>query len=258
MCGDDWDRINAGILYVPEARCDFACPGNETDVCGGLGTISYYTTSDMPSWSQGVGIEAGSYDFLIGGVVIPLITQVGVHGKVIMVEKAGTGPPNSTGAYELDMSQINNGMDAAWREMYGLRTDVFCAAGVTLPDKGGRVLNVGGWSGDSTYGVRLYWPDGSDGVEGERDWEENFEELSLLEGRWYPTAMIMANGSVLVVGGQEGKISLTLASVDTDAHFQGRTAHLFLLLRFCQSQRVAIRNSTTGCAAPIPTTSTHS
>ena len=97
---------------------------------------------------------------MIGGVVIPLITAQALTGKVTFVEKHGTGPPNSTGAYELDLSQINN-FTAAWRTMYGLKTDVFCSAGLTLPDKAGRQLNVGGWSDTSTYGIRIYLPDGS-------------------------------------------------------------------------------------------------
>lgn len=85
-----------------------------------------------------------------------------------------------------------------------VKTDVFCSASLTLPDKAGRQLNVGGWALDSTFGVRLYWPDGSPGVWGQNDWQENVNELHLQNGRWYPTSMILPNGSVLVVGGQSG------------------------------------------------------
>lgn len=85
-----------------------------------------------------------------------------------------------------------------------VKSDVFCGASLTLPDKVGRQLNIGGWANDATFGVRLYWPDGTPGVWGVRDWQENVDELSLQTGRWYPSAMTMANGSVLVVGGEEG------------------------------------------------------
>lgn len=44
-----------------------------------------------------------------------------------------------------------------------VKSDVFCSGSIILPDKAGRQLNVGGWSLDSTLGVRLYWPDGSAG-----------------------------------------------------------------------------------------------
>jgi hypothetical protein len=92
---------------------------------------------------------------------------------------------NSTGAYELDLSLTGN-FSAAWREMH-LKSDVFCSGSIILPDKGGRQLNVGGWSLDSTKGVRLYTPDGSPGVNGTNDWEENFTELHLQRQRWYPS-----------------------------------------------------------------------
>ena len=60
-----------------------------------------------------------------------------------------------------------------------VKTDVFCAATVILPDKAGRLIDVGGWSLDSTFGIRLYTPSGSAGVNGTTDWEENVNELSL-------------------------------------------------------------------------------
>jgi len=66
----------------------------------------------------------------------------------------------------------------------------------------------------STYGVRLYTPDGSDGVWGTNDWQENVNEVTLLEGRWYPSAMVMANGSVLVLGGEIGSNSAPTPSCE--------------------------------------------
>ena len=119
--------------------------------------------------------------FLIGGLTVPLIATLGINNKVTFLEKAGTGPPNQTGAYELDLSLTDN-FDLAWREMH-LKTDVFCSGSVILPDKGGRQLNVGGWSLSSTFGVRLYTPSGSPGVNGTTDWEENVNELSLQVSR---------------------------------------------------------------------------
>ena len=120
-----------------------------------------------------------------------------------MVEKFGTSEfDNSTGAYELDLS-LTNDFSHAWRTMH-VKSDVFCSASVVLPDKGARQLNVGGWSLDSTQGVRLYTPDGSPGVNGTNDWEENFEELhlqvrlldlSVLRNLKYETASTMVSHS---------------------------------------------------------------
>src|SRR2546429_5929615 len=36
----------------------------------------------------------------------------------------------------------------------------------------------------------------------------------LVKGRWYPTAMIMANGSILVVGGEEGSNGAPVPSLE--------------------------------------------
>lgn len=66
-----------------------------------------------------------------------------------------------------------------------------------LPDRAGRILSMGGWSLESTEGVRLYTPSGSPGVNGTTDWEENWDELKLQQGRWYPSGMVMANGGFL-------------------------------------------------------------
>jgi len=80
-----------------------------------------------------------------------------------------------------------------------MKTDVFCAGGLTLPDKAGRQLSVAGWNEKSNWGIRLYWPDGSDGVKGTNEWQESPDTTALQLPRWYPTAIIMANGSILVV-----------------------------------------------------------
>ena len=68
----------------------------------------------------------------------------------------------------------------------------------------------------------LYTPDGSPGVPGKNDWEENFNAIHLQvrinrtlfldshytslkplqRQRWYPSAVVLNNGSILVVGGE--------------------------------------------------------
>lgn len=130
--------------------------------------MSYYAwdgPEPLYSFDFPTGAEAGEYSLLIGGVVVPLMTSQVVTGKVTFTEKYGSGEPNGTGAYELDLSEINN-WDMAWRTMTGLETDVFCSAGLTLPDKAGRQITVGGWAGQSNFGIRMYTPDGSPGVQG--------------------------------------------------------------------------------------------
>ncbi|TVY32342.1 WSC domain-containing protein [Lachnellula subtilissima] len=188
-----------------DSECNSQCTGNTSYYCGSGNRLTYYTFTTSPvKWDFPTGAAAGQYSLLIGGVTVPLITAQAITGKVTFVEKSGTGNPNGTGAYELDLSQISN-FNNAWRQMTGLKTDVFCAAGLTLPDKAGRQITIGGWAGVSNYGIRLYWPDGSDGVKGTNEWTEDPTNLQLLVPRWYPSAMIMANGSILVVGGEIGQ-----------------------------------------------------
>ncbi|EMC92658.1 hypothetical protein BAUCODRAFT_114446 [Baudoinia panamericana UAMH 10762] len=207
-CGDVQNVIDAGATLQPESECNMVCSGNQDGngghICGGPSRLSYYTwNSTMYDWDFASGVAAGAYEFLIGGPVIPLVTAPARNGKVTYLEKFGTSPANNgTGAYELDLSLLDD-FTAAWRPMH-VKSDIFCSASLTLPDKVGRQINIGGWANEATYGIRLYWPDGKPGVAGVNDWQENGAELSLLNGRWYPTAMTMANGSILVMGGEVG------------------------------------------------------
>ncbi|GJE95267.1 copper radical oxidase [Phanerochaete sordida] len=199
-CGDVSDFTTNSPGVAPASDCNIACSGDPIHLCGGANRLSYYTwNGDLNVWHTPA--NTGQYE--IGGVVVPLVVTIGINNKIAMVEKFGTSEfDNSTGAYELDLSLVDD-FDKAWRTMH-VKSDVFCSASIVLPDKGARQLNVGGWSLDSTQGVRLYTPDGTPGVNGTNDWEENFNELHLQRQRWYPSAMIMGNGSILVVGGELG------------------------------------------------------
>ncbi|KAK0449009.1 uncharacterized protein EV420DRAFT_787296 [Desarmillaria tabescens] len=200
-CGDISDIAAHDSVQAEESDCATQCPGDPLHLCGGGLRLQLYTwNGTMNVWHTPA--VTGRYEFFVPGVVVPLIATVGVNNKVTFLEKDGTGFPNSTGAYELDLSLVDN-FDLAWREMH-VKTDVFCSGSIILPDKGARQINVGGWSLESTFGVRLYTPDGVPGTNSTNDWEENWEELSLQRGRWYPTAMMMANGTILVIGGETG------------------------------------------------------
>ncbi|CAN9245366.1 unnamed protein product [Alternaria alternata] len=204
-CGDLDGIEKSGSKTVAESECNTACPGNPEALCGQGNRLSWYKWEGDPLyvWEYPKGIAAGRYEFLVGGPIIPLISQPGVNGKVSLLEKHGTGEPNTTGAYEFDPS-IGGDIFHAFRELSGIKTDIFCAAGLTMPDRAGRQINIGGWSTDSLFGVRIYWPDGSAGVNGTNDWQEDVNSVKLQRGRWYPTGMVMANGSMLIVGGQDG------------------------------------------------------
>lgn len=194
-------------VIVDDSQCTVPCSGNSQYLCGANNLLTYYYwngTQPLYTWDFPQGASAGEYSLLIGGVTVPLITAQVVTGKVTFIEKTQTGFPNGTGVYELDLSLVNepDSYQFAWRQMNEMITDVFCAAGLILPDKAGRQLTVGGWNGDSNFGVRLYVPDGSDGVNGTNQWQEDPSKLTLQLPRWYPSAMVMANGSIMIVGGE--------------------------------------------------------
>lgn len=200
-CGDITDVAANGGVFGAESECATPCPGAPNYLCGdGNRLNTYFWNGTLNNWHTPE--NTGFYEFFVPGVVVPLVATVGLNNKVTFLEKYGTGFPNSTGAYELDLTLVDQ-FDLAWRTMH-VKTDVFCSGSIVLPDIAGRIINVGGWSLESTIGVRLYTPDGSPGVNGTNDWEENYEVLSLQRARWYPTAGILPNGSILVVGGETG------------------------------------------------------
>ncbi|KAB8297713.1 hypothetical protein EYC80_001520 [Monilinia laxa] len=215
FCGDAQNVIDHSATLVSDSKCINLCTGDRNTYCGGPDLISYYVWTGVPlnSWTFENGNAAGKYEFLIGGPIIPLTSTPGINGKISFLEKFGTEPANnSTGAYELDLTLINN-FTAAWRPMH-VKTDIFCSASIVLPDRLGRQINIGGWALPSTIGVRFYTPDGEPGEWSKNDWEENYEEVGLQVGRWYASAMVMANGSILVVGGEQGSNGAPVPSLE--------------------------------------------
>jgi hypothetical protein len=228
FCGDQAHVIAAGNNFYPESDCNMPCPGNSSQLCGAGNRISFYNWTGTPleSWSFATGNNAGIYQYLTSGPIIPLISTVGLNDKVVLMEKFGTSPANnSTGTYEFDITMLSN-YSAAFRALH-VKSDIFCSAGLTLPDKSGRQINIGGWANDATYGIRLYTPDGAPGVPSHNDWQEDVSELSLLEGRWYPSAMQMANGSILVVGGEVGSNGAAVPSLEILPRPAGVTQALY-------------------------------
>ncbi|KAJ6565672.1 copper radical oxidase [Mycena sp. CBHHK59/15] len=223
FCGDVSDVTASSVSLQPESDCNLPCSGDPIHLCGGGNRIQYYVWTGLAHVWNTPEIT-GRYE---GDVVVPLIATVGINNKVTFLEKSGTSKfANSTGAYELDLSLVSN-FSVTWRTMH-LKSDVFCSGSITLPDKGARQLNVGGWSLDSTKGVRLYTPDGSSGVNGTNDWEENFEELHLQRQRWYPTAAMLPNGTVMVIGGETGSNASPEPNVEILPTPEGGDTFIFL------------------------------
>lgn len=95
-CGEVSDPDRVGAQIRPDSECNMVCPGNDTTLCGAGNRIAYYNWVGTPlsEFSYPTGSNAGKYELLIGGVVIPLITMQGINGKVTFLEKTGTGKSN--------------------------------------------------------------------------------------------------------------------------------------------------------------------
>ena len=127
------DVAATGATLQPDTDCSFTCPGDPEALCGAGNRLTYYTWTVAPvtQFTFPQGNAAGKYEFLIGGVIIPLMTQPAINGKVVFLEKWGTGPPNTTGTYELDLASLDN-FSAAWRPMH-VKTDSGCSPSSFFP-----------------------------------------------------------------------------------------------------------------------------
>ncbi|KAJ3133555.1 hypothetical protein HK101_004444, partial [Irineochytrium annulatum] len=192
-CGDS---INGPIAVKGEAECTVPCAANPGELCGAGGRIGVYQWSTGQVTTFNKPANTGYYQYLMGGVIVPLITGLTTNNKIVMMEKLAGGAPNTTHAYEFDYMDGN--YSTCFREMH-IQTDFFCSAAVMLPDSAGRILNVGGWADVSLFGIRLYNPSAPSP---KNDWQENPTNLKLQVPRWYPTAIVLRNGSVAVIGGE--------------------------------------------------------
>ncbi|KAF5007753.1 hypothetical protein FDECE_5925 [Fusarium decemcellulare] len=225
VCGDLLAvEARGDDVWKDDSFCSMACPGDRNHTCGSGNHISYYewTGDSLNTFHYASGPAAGEYDFFSTAPIVPLISSVGINDKVVFVEKHGTSWDNTEGSFEFDYSTNK------YREL-ALKTDVFCSASFTLPDKAGRMINIGGWSAESVYGIRFFTPDSPQGVDnGTNDWEEDYTQLRLFDPRWYPTAIVLSNGSLLAMGGESGSDAPIVPTAEVLPHPAGVTNSTYL------------------------------
>jgi hypothetical protein len=93
-CGDVNDVLATGPTIRPDAECNMPCAGNASELCGTGGRLQTYywnSTTALNDWQYAIDAAAGKYEYMMGGIVIPLIATLGVNDKVSFLEKHGTG-----------------------------------------------------------------------------------------------------------------------------------------------------------------------
>jgi hypothetical protein len=108
----------------------------------------------------------------------------------------GTRLAGSTRAFIVTLPNGANPSLATWWEVPNTRTNLFCSGHSYLPD--GRLLIMGGHDGvdwDGSAHTTIF------------DWRQtmpwDYTNPDMSGGRWYPAAVSLGNGEVLVVGGSQ-------------------------------------------------------
>jgi hypothetical protein len=82
-CGDVADVTGNGGVLGAEADCAMPCSGDGVHICGGPERLTlYYWTGGTPLYTWNTPANKGSYQFLTGGIVLPLVATVGINNKV--------------------------------------------------------------------------------------------------------------------------------------------------------------------------------
>ncbi|GMH23061.1 hypothetical protein Nepgr_024904 [Nepenthes gracilis] len=163
-------------------------------------TIVLFTRADLP----------GTWELLVADAgIASMHTAVTHFGTVVLLDRTNNGPTRK----RLLKSQCRQGsndtvskkdcyahsvlLDPQTRQIRPLKilTDTWCSSGQFLPD--GTLLQTGG-DGRGWRKIRKFVP-----CDPARfcDWEE-VNGVALANGRWYATNQILADGSVIVVGGK--------------------------------------------------------
>jgi hypothetical protein len=127
------------------------------------------------------------------------------NGRVLFLDKVENytqvNLPNGQYAYSSEYDPLTNAV-----KPLAYKTNAFCAGGIQLAD--GRLLSVGGngpldWIdptvGDGLTGIRYLTRSPTNASFTGTDWSEPGNKLS--SPRWYPSAQIMADGTIFVASG---------------------------------------------------------
>lgn len=165
------------------------------------------------------------------------------NGKVVFLDKVENYTqlklPNGQYAYSSEYDPASGQLTPL-----ALTTNAFCGGGIQLAD--GRLMSIGGNGplsffdptvGDGFSGLRYLTRSPTDNSYDGQDWSEPGNKLS--SPRWYPSAQIMPDGTVLVASGSLNGNDPSIAAnnnptyeiLDRNGLSQGESIHMDILVR---------------------------
>jgi hypothetical protein len=115
-------------------------------------------------------------------------------GKILIFNEEGGGNNvGSSTAFVIDVQPYSD-PSSTWIQVDNTGTNIFCAGHAFLPD--GRLLVLGGHNGDPYFGTTDTFL-----FEYQGGYRWTRQNAPMNAGRWYPTAVTLPNGEVLVLSG---------------------------------------------------------
>lgn len=153
--------------------------------------LFYFLTTSFTCFAQ------STIQIVATNPIAPIsVVQEPRTGKLILMERM-----NAEGLFAGAQPSCEYDVVSRQCRPLAMLTDAFCSAGFISPEGSGRLFNIGGWNGPSLEAVRTFSPCGIPGTFGQCIWAENQNVAALQVPRWYPTAVPLPNGRVLILGG---------------------------------------------------------
>lgn len=176
-------EANGTCCWDPQLYLDVSIP------CYSINKTSWFgKPGSIPGVSKNATIaNPGQFNIVVTAPVSPLAVSLQPYtNQVVFMERIWDGAASTTHSYVMDTNSYS------FTPLHA-PSDIFCAGGSMMSD--GSVLSVGGWKyTDDLEGVRSLQTGG--------DWLQNPSVMNLQVTRWYPSALLLPNGQVAVIGGK--------------------------------------------------------
>lgn len=175
-------EANGGCCWDPQLYLDLYIP------CYSVNRAKWFgTPGSIPGVSKAATTgNPGQYVVVATSPVAALAVAPQPNtNQVVFMERIWEGTASTTHSYIMDTNSY--GFTALHPP-----SEIFCAGGSMMSD--GSILSMGGWKFvDDLEGVRSLAAGG--------DWQQNAATMNLQVPRWYPSALLLPNGQLAIIGG---------------------------------------------------------